>query len=145
MSTVDKERLPLPINFRNLTSHGLVFDHQTLAAILPDLVPNLTEREQERLDSHLTELLESLVKGKGHLPKDVVPTPGKGEMTHILNGRLLRRDGIWVGLCFGEDRIERPLEVLSITRGYESELQSMLSSRLKNRSSSSNRKFHQQR
>lgn len=123
-----KRDLPLPIDVQRLgRGYGLISSHDELVKALPDLLPNVTEHEVDRIGSHLADLIESLTKGRGHLPKDVVPTPGKGDMTHILNGRLLRRQGIWIGLHFDEDAGTVPLSIVSINRGDEQHLHSLLS------------------
>lgn len=125
MTSETRENLPMPVNMRHWSEQrGLILSHTVLLEALHTIEPQLTERETERIEYHLTELLENLVKGSGHLPKDVVPTPGKGEMTHILNGRLLRREGIWIGLLFEENL--SPLQIISVNRATPDQLVSII-------------------
>ncbi len=126
MNAENIDALPRPVKVKSLPNKGLITNHSQLAEAVHLLIPDLNEHEGERIDHHLTELLNSLARGRGRLPRDVVSTPEKGEMTHILNGRLMRRNGIWIALHFGTERDDQPLEILSITRGYESHLSSIL-------------------
>lgn len=122
MSTGNKE-LPSAVQFKNLGR--LVIDHDGLFETIHILIPDLTEREAERVDDYLTKFLDSLVTGRGHFPRDIVPTPGKGEMTHILNGKLLRKEGIWIGLHIERDSVSLP-QIISLNRGNEDQLSSIL-------------------
>lgn len=125
MSKEREEILPAPVNFRHFSGQqGLVYTHSMLRYALQVAEPQLTERETQRAEDHLTELLESLARGKGHLPRDVVPTPGKGKMTHILNGRLLRREGIWIGLALEKD--VTALQILSVNKATPDQLVSII-------------------
>jgi len=118
------ETLPIPVNLCKWSEQrGLISTYPVLQKALLDVEPQLTDREAGRIEYHLTQLMESLAKGSGHLPKDVVPTPGKG-YTHILNGRLLRRDGIWIGLDFGSG--STPLQIISLNRANPNQLSSII-------------------
>lgn len=119
-----KEGLSIPVNLRRWSEeHGLVSTRPALHEALLVVEPQLTDREVERIEYHLTELIESLAKVNGHLPRDVVPTPGKGQ-SHILNGRLLRKQGIWLGLLF--DSSPNPLQITSVNRADPDQLVSII-------------------
>lgn len=120
---IESKELPSPVQLKSIGK--LITNHDELFEAMHMLIPDLTERESERVDSNLTDLLDSLVKGKGHLPRYVVPTPGKGEMTHILNGRLLRKEGIWIGLHVERGSMEPP-QIISLNRGNTKQLSSIL-------------------
>ena len=116
----ERKNFPLPILVRSFSSSGSTYAPDVFDATLQNLLPDLTERELGKINDHFFELLDKIAQKSGHLPKDFVPTVGKGEMTHVLNGRLLRRDGIWIPLHFTDNPMLFPIEILSINRRNKS-------------------------
>lgn len=123
MTQERESALPLPVRINRGLVQKITDFNQAMLSVLPDL----EQSELTKIDSHFIELMDRIVEKSGHLPKDFVSVKGRrGRITHVLNGRLLRKDGIWIGLHFSEDLNRDPLEIISINRGSVDQLPNII-------------------